>query len=309
MNNSNKILKVKLLQWNAQSLRPKLSAFENILIQEKIHICILSEPWLEPSFSLKINAYNIYRLDRDDSYGGIAIVIHKSIKAQCNNVDLPNFHIQALHVKMFNCCFLENVVAIYCPPNKSSADITFATPDIDLRFDWSILNESLGSDHFMVLICTDMVLGTENCSIKRNYKKADWQKYKNILQEKLQNFNITGDILEIYDSAMKLINLAADKSIPIIKVYENPTSKFRPKPYWTAELSQAVSKRRRALAQLRKNPTPSNLINFRQKVSYAQKLLRKSISNSYHQFCDSISQVVTSGEMWKKNAMAQRLQE
>lgn len=226
--------------------------FENIFSQEKIHICILSETWLDSNCSSKINSY-MYRQDRDDSYGGIAIVIHKSIKAQCNNIILPNPYIQALHIKIFNCCYLENVIAIHCPPNvstssrdwkvlfskwssktivagdfnghhsnwstknnsrgiqiydasieynyvslnnedstrikyvldncqKSSPDISFATSDIALRFDWTILNESLGSDHLMVCMSADMALYTGNHFIKRNFKQADWQKYKRILQ-------------------------------------------------------------------------------------------------------------------------------
>lgn len=42
---SKKVTTVKLtiLQWNSQSVRPKLEAFQNILFQEKVHIAALCE--------------------------------------------------------------------------------------------------------------------------------------------------------------------------------------------------------------------------------------------------------------------------
>lgn len=35
-----KVIKLNILQWNSQSLRPKAVALENYLLREKVHICI-----------------------------------------------------------------------------------------------------------------------------------------------------------------------------------------------------------------------------------------------------------------------------
>ncbi|KAF9421453.1 hypothetical protein HW555_002668 [Spodoptera exigua] len=69
-------------KWNAQSLKPKLEEFKLLLLQERVHIALISETWLAPEVILNISKYNVYRRDRDDSYGGIAIITHESIKAQ-----------------------------------------------------------------------------------------------------------------------------------------------------------------------------------------------------------------------------------
>lgn len=53
----------------------KLRELELLLSQEKVHICIISETWLEPDSALRISGYNIYRQDRFDSYGGVAVLI------------------------------------------------------------------------------------------------------------------------------------------------------------------------------------------------------------------------------------------
>lgn len=57
---------INLLQWNSQSLRPKLTEFESLLIKDQIHIAIVCETWLEEGSSLNISQYNIYRRDRYD---------------------------------------------------------------------------------------------------------------------------------------------------------------------------------------------------------------------------------------------------
>lgn len=110
-----------IFQWNSQSLRPKMACFENLLLQEKIHIAGVCETWLEPGAGIKATNYDIFRRERHDSYGGIAVFIHKSVKAQlvCTNCSHPD--IDLLHVKIFNCSDIENIVIVYCPPTTRTS--------------------------------------------------------------------------------------------------------------------------------------------------------------------------------------------
>lgn len=115
MANCNKDILLNLLQWNAQSLKPKLEEFQLLLLQEHVHIALISETWLAPEFRLNINQYNVYRRDRDDSYGGIAIITHKSIKAQELSVSVNNIGIEILCLRLINGGILEFITLIYCP--------------------------------------------------------------------------------------------------------------------------------------------------------------------------------------------------
>lgn len=45
---SDYVRSVNFIQWNCQSICPKLSELELFLSQEKVHIAILSETWLNP---------------------------------------------------------------------------------------------------------------------------------------------------------------------------------------------------------------------------------------------------------------------
>lgn len=115
MANAIKDFTINIIQWNAQSLRPKKWEFEALLNQEKVHIAVLSETWLEEDAMITFSGYNLYRKDREDSYGGVAILVHNSIESYQCPVSLTNTGIEAVHVKVKNCKYLNDIISIYCP--------------------------------------------------------------------------------------------------------------------------------------------------------------------------------------------------
>ncbi|KAG7300559.1 hypothetical protein JYU34_014851 [Plutella xylostella] len=361
---------LNIVQWNSQSLRPKLLEFENFLIQDKIHIAIISESWLEPGSDLRLSGYSIYRQDREDSFGGVAILIHNSVRSHLGSICSPNTGIQLLFVKLLNCELIQGIVGVYCPSSvhtvqtdwdyifssfnhktlivgdfngqhsswaaktdsrgsqlydamldnnyislndgsptrlkmvsghlqKSSPDISFITTETSWKFHWKVLNESLGSDHLIIKMSSSLN-ESPTCELRRNFKKADWLGYSKTLQRDFEEMTISEDPQLDYDIFIKLINNAADSCIPIIKLCNNPQRKFVSKPYWNQELSKAVAERRLALAKLRANPTPDNLGILQQKISSAQKLIRKAKSKSWQEFCSSLDSTTSSAEMWRR---------
>lgn len=369
MDSSVKDIEINITQWNSQSLRPKMVLFKEFLNQQKIHIAVVSETWLGNKIDLNISGYNIYRKDRNDSYGGVAIFIHKSIQSHLNSIQVLNSGIEIVAAKLLNCKDLENVVAIYCPPSvatqhadwdqvfsnfskktlvagdfnghhtnwsikndirgsqimnssfensfislndgsptriklvngllqQTSPDISFATNDIAIKFDWKILNENLGSDHLLIKMKIK-IPDDYTISKKRNYKKADWKEYKNFLSRNF-TFNGNNNVQEMYDFFLQKINVAADRYIPYIKYCSKPTNKFKPKNYWNSELSHIVAQRRLCLAKFRRNPTPENLTKLEEKINECRTAIQKAKSLGWQGFCDSIDQTVSVYEMWRR---------
>lgn len=360
------------LLWNSQSLRPKLSSFENVLVQENIHIAVVCETWLEPESRLKVRDYNIYRSDRDDSYGGVAVFTHKSIQSQRVRASHVNSNIQIMHIKVYNCVDIENIIAVYCPPNKptrvkdwddifcitdkktlflgdfnghhsnwsikkpdqrghqiyealsenhlvvlndctptriklvngilqqSTPDISIATSDIALKFDYRVSNETLGSDHRIVKMTVFISLSRLPVTKKRNFKRADFTLYKEIAEKLFEHYSISADLQKSYDVFVDYINIAAEISIPYINVSQNPATEFTPKPYWNPTLSKAVAERRLALSRFRRNPTPYNLDTLKSKINIAQNLIRKAKINNFQNFCSSLDQFTNAKELWDK---------
>lgn len=116
-----------IVQWNSQSLRPKLSSFSAFLNQERIHLAIISESWLEEESPLNISEYNIYRRDRMDGYGGVSIITHKSVQAQCLYFNHSYPGIEDIGVQIFNCKDIKNVISVYCPSTIRTSPVDWDT--------------------------------------------------------------------------------------------------------------------------------------------------------------------------------------
>lgn len=85
--NHNKI--TNIIQWNVRSLPARLPTLQHLLFEYKCSVALLSETWLLPTRSLTIPQFKTYRFDRPDGYGGVAIVIHNSLKSKLIPIDIP----------------------------------------------------------------------------------------------------------------------------------------------------------------------------------------------------------------------------
>lgn len=79
------IRRLNILYWNCRGIRNKKTEFFDFLISNNIHIACLCETKLNSDIRFSNNQFHVYRLDNAGgriSKGGVAIVVHKSIK--CN---------------------------------------------------------------------------------------------------------------------------------------------------------------------------------------------------------------------------------
>ena len=74
---------------NVNSLRNKFEAVEE-LVQNKVHICFLSETKIEEAFpnqQLMINGYKLFRRDKNCHGGGVLCYINENIPSRTVNVE------------------------------------------------------------------------------------------------------------------------------------------------------------------------------------------------------------------------------
>ena len=75
-----------LILWNARSLLPKLNEFRNYLYNLEPLIVCITETHLKQQYSPKFQNYYVFRKDRDDGFGGLLILCHKSISAKLKDL-------------------------------------------------------------------------------------------------------------------------------------------------------------------------------------------------------------------------------
>uniref|UniRef100_A0A2A4JBT8 RNase H type-1 domain-containing protein n=1 Tax=Heliothis virescens TaxID=7102 RepID=A0A2A4JBT8_HELVI len=99
---------------------------------------------------------------------------------------------------------------------------------------------------------------------------------------------------------IKQVEKAADQFIPLIKVCDKPNNEFRPKPYWTPQLSHSIAQRRLALKNFRNNPTPDNLSTLERIAGATKTAIQRARSNDWQAYCSSIDEQTSSSDMWKR---------
>ena len=106
---------LKILNWNARSVRVKKIELVDFIRSHAIDVCILTETHLSPSICFSVFDYSTIRLDRTHSRGGgVAILIKKGIKFLVLSHSKTNV-IESLGVELETSSGSLRIYAVYCP--------------------------------------------------------------------------------------------------------------------------------------------------------------------------------------------------
>lgn len=135
--------------------------------------------------------------------------------------------------------------------NKISAvDLTLATPNVASLSHWQTITDTLGSDHFPILLQIDNhTTSQENQTVrpksKWNTNKANWVLYDNVADNYFASNPNFQDIDEKYNYFIQGINTAAQAAIPINKPFQTK-NRVLP-PWWNHECDEIVNNRKQVL--------------------------------------------------------------
>lgn len=100
---------MKIFHWNSHSISSNRTDLLRLIDIHKFNTIALSETWLLPGSHFHSRGFNIFRDDREDGYGGTALLIRNHldfIPLRINTYDLP---VQMTAAKINN----KTVVSIY----------------------------------------------------------------------------------------------------------------------------------------------------------------------------------------------------
>ena len=175
----------------------------------------------------------------------------------------------------------------------SAIDLTLCSPDCQLDFTYSVLEELYDSDHYPVHI----ELVNNNILPMRlerfNTKKADWERY-----EKLTAIN-TVDIQEVERATEMIVGTvqgAAELSIPKVK------GKLRrpPMPWWNEECDRAKKERTRAERAMKTNPNEYNKLRYSRAKAICRYIFNRSKKESWRKYVGKINCRTKINEVWNR---------
>lgn len=178
----------------------------------------------------------------------------------------------------------------------SAIDLTIASQIPTRSYEWRVLEDSFGSDHFPIVVELTGNDATPNGRPRWITSKADWPKYAAYIDEQI-NINRTYNHRELTE----IINEAAAASMPKTSGKRNPRSV----PWWSSEVHQAIKARRKALRALRRSQFndpgyPALLTAFKAARAVATRKIKLAKRESWIRFQESIGPDTNSATLWAK---------
>ena len=156
------------------------------------------------------------------------------------------------------------------------------------------VGEDIDSDHSPVLIKINKLVKPET---KRrpfwSFKRADWDSFACITDTEMGKLDL--DALSVDQASSEICSIilkAAKKTVP-----QGHRKKY--KPYWNAELQQAVKARRKAKKKATKSPTPENKTEFNKHTAKVRLLTRQGKRGKWIKTCEDLDLNKEGKKAWK----------
>lgn len=194
-------------------------------------------------------------------------------------------------------CLLNSRTPTYFSPSSgkfSCLDLAFCSPSVFNDFKWEVLESSYGSDHLPSIIKLSSSLPTITSKPRRwLIHLADWALFlENAKLDDVISPDMTID--DINDKITEIIITAAEKAIPRTSNHVRKTRNV----WWTKECTEAKKLQNKAWGILRRYPTYSNLVNFKQAKAKARYIRRQAEKTSWRDYVSSLNSTVTSKRLW-----------
>lgn len=183
-----------------------------------------------------------------------------------------------------NLCVLNNGSAtrrVSPSQNISVPDLSLASPSLFSLLEWTVLPNSLGSDHFPIQISYLQSISPMTPLqplLKYRVCEADWEKYSSQLDLSISAYPLVdpSNFLELYDSLVSSILIAANASIPLKK--SSCKMKSSP-PWWDSECTESVRRRRIAEDKFAASLDMTDYLSYKKVAAQTTRLLATKKKN------------------------------
>ena len=174
---------------------------------------------------------------------------------------------------------------------RSSLDLSIATPNIFLDFEWRVLSDQHGSDHFPIVLSSTSE--SQPTSLPRYcLPKANWPKFEeDCLTLSRDDIINSEDPMEAFTSKITSI---ADQAIPKTK---GKGRRMR-NPWYDDDCDEAQTKRVNSLNDFLKHPDREALGRMKCFRAGARRTVKNSKRKSWRNFVSSINYKTQSRRIW-----------
>ena len=175
----------------------------------------------------------------------------------------------------------------------SLLDLSIIHPAIYLDFDSEILSDLHGSDHSPIIIKLNGVLFETDKRPRWNFKRANWDSFKNQCRQEINDDLFEGQEDKITVFTEKLLEIASE-NIPMT----SPFNKGCSKPWFDEECKAAKRERNKANRFLRRYPCLNNAIKAKLANAQAKRTFKQKKRESWRNYVSSINSRTPSNKVW-----------
>ena len=172
---------------------------------------------------------------------------------------------------------------------QGAPDVSFIHPSLLDKISWETAND-LGSDHKPIIITYEDEMTKVNSKPRYKWKmsKADWEKYKNDIEDLIPNNYQRTNINRLEKKLRKAIIKSANKNVGKKKV------SYQAKPWMTPEIKDAIKTRN----ELRKTVS-QNREEWIKACRDTSELITNKKKEVWKEYVESINVTSSSAEIWK----------
>ena len=180
----------------------------------------------------------------------------------------------------------------------SHLDISIANTNIARAANWSVLSNTLGSDHLPVIIGLNEPAVVELSTPQWSYSRADWDKYKAACRRPtlLTSDMIDDDIVASRDRVVAGMIKAAESSIPVRQPTANPLRKSV--PFWTDECTDAVRRRNKAKNKMKRTRDLDDRQTYYRLRGVAQHTMKEAERQYWREYCSTLDHTSKMSQVW-----------
>ena len=267
------------LQWNCRGIRANYEELQQLLTNHNPKIACLQETFLKESSSIKFEQYHPYNqativkttLHKPIHICSIYIHPHDPISdIKMNKLLQPipkpylllgdlNSHstVWGYQKTNKNLCIFNDKSHTYLNPfpvSYSAINLALCNPISYMTYGWKVHDDHCGSDHFPILLEILQPLHDERLPHWK-LNKANWEVFETLCKQKLFQDPNTSDQIKYFTETLISI---ANKSISKTSTPNNHNT-----PWFNDNCWKAIYLRKVALCKFNKQPTTTNLNNFK----------------------------------------------
>lgn len=174
--------------------------------------------------------------------------------------------------------------------SASAIDVTLASADISLLFEWETLDHPYGSDHLPISFGTTSIYS--NVTLPAiNYKKLDWAVYEDLVEEAVsRNRNPTYE--EFYETVKTSLERACPPPRPL------RTTKKVPLPFWDDDLNEAKSECRQKFSVWRLSLDYEAYQDYAAAEKRFKDLVKSKRTQSWRSKCDTLDSQTSANDLF-----------